>query len=91
MTAKEVLEMGPMLAQAEVDLTEPTLTDAPRPPSQNVTINLINRLVQRGVLSREDAEELIRQAEADTQAAHAKPRPMRVPRRKPPWRRSRRN
>lgn len=34
-------------------------------PSQNVTINLINRLVQRGVLTQEDAQELIRQAEAD--------------------------
>jgi len=41
------------------------------PPSQNVTINLINRLVQRGVLPKEDAAELIRQAEADAEIAHA--------------------
>jgi len=34
-------------------------------PSQNVTINLINRLVQRGVLTKEDASDLIKQAEAD--------------------------
>ena len=34
-------------------------------PSQNVTINLINRLVQRGVLTKDDADELIKQAEAD--------------------------
>jgi hypothetical protein len=39
-------------------------------PSQNVVINLINRLVQRGVLSKEDASDLIQQAEAD--AARAK-------------------
>ena len=41
------------------------------PPSQNVTINLINRLVQRGVLSKEDATDLIKQAEADAEIAHA--------------------
>ena len=40
------------------------------PPSQNVTVNLINRLVQRGVLTKEDASELIRQAEADAELAH---------------------
>ncbi len=34
-------------------------------PSQNVTINLINRLVERGVLPKEDAELLIQQAEND--------------------------
>jgi len=41
------------------------------PPSQNVTINLINRLVQRGVLPKEDAADLIKQAEADAEIAHA--------------------
>ena len=44
-------------------------TPAPVTPSQNVTINLINRLVQKGVLSKEDAAELIQQAEADAQLA----------------------
>ncbi len=34
-------------------------------PSQNVTINLINRLVERGVLAKEDAVDLIKQAEED--------------------------
>jgi hypothetical protein len=34
-------------------------------PSLNLTINLINRLVQRGVLTKEDAEELMHQAEED--------------------------
>ena len=40
-------------------------------PSQNVTINLINRLVARGVLPKEDAEALIQQAEADAIEARA--------------------
>ena len=40
-------------------------------PSQNVTINLINRLVQRGVLTKEDSVELIHQAEADAVTARA--------------------
>ena len=42
-----------------------------RPKSQNVTINLINRLVERGVLSAEDAKELIQQAENDAAEAQA--------------------
>ena len=51
---------------------EPQLAPAtPAAPSQNVTINLINRLVQRGVLTRDDASDLIKQAEADAVAAKA--------------------
>ena len=46
---------------------EPSLTKAA--PSQNVTINLINRLVERGVLPKEDAVALIQQAEADAALA----------------------
>ena len=46
-------------------------TSSPRPKSQNVTINLINRLVERGVLSAEDARELIQQAENDAAEARA--------------------
>ncbi len=44
------------------------------PKSQNVTINLINRLVERGVLSAEDAKELIQQAEQDATEARAQAR-----------------
>jgi len=45
-------------------------TTAPTvPPSENVTINLINRLVQRNVLSKEDAADLIKQAEQDAETA----------------------
>ncbi len=42
----------------------------PKPtPSQNVTINLIHRLVERGVLTKADADELIKQAEQDAATA----------------------
>ena len=37
--------------------------------SENVTINLINRLVQRGALTQQDASDLIRLAEQDAQVA----------------------
>ncbi len=71
---------GPSASAAAANVTPP----APAPiasasgassqhatPSQNVTINLINRLVERGVLSKEDAAELIKQAEADAAQARA--------------------
>jgi hypothetical protein len=48
---------------------EPSLTKAA--PSQNVTMNLINRLVEKKLLTREDAADLIEQAEADAAAARA--------------------
>lgn len=44
---------------------------APIPRSQNLTINLIHRLVQRGVLPQADADDLIKLAEEDTAAAKA--------------------
>jgi hypothetical protein len=50
---------------------QPAAASAPIPRSQNVTINLINRLVQRGVLTKEDAAELIKMAEEDAAAARA--------------------
>lgn len=39
--------------------------------SQNVTINLINRLVERGVLTKQDSQDLIRLAEEDAAVARA--------------------
>jgi len=39
------------------------------PPSQNATINLVNLLVKRGILSREDAAGLIQQAEEEANVA----------------------
>ena len=38
-------------------------------PSRNVTVNLINRLVQKGILSQAEAGEMIQQAEADAATA----------------------
>lgn len=68
---------GAMFAQETTPIEPPELIP-PRPsnepppsapgtmaPSQNVTINLINRLVQRGALTAEDAAELINMAEQD--------------------------
>jgi len=40
-------------------------------PSQSVTINLINKLVQRGILTKEDAKEMISQAQAEAETARA--------------------
>src|SRR5271167_754134 len=55
--------------------TQPAASPSPTPSpfnrSQNVVINLINRLVQRGVLTKEDAAELIKMAEEDAAAARA--------------------
>jgi len=44
-------------------------TAPPAPPSENVTLNLINRLVQRGILTKDDAGDLIRQAKEDAKSA----------------------
>jgi len=69
-------------ADPTVGVTDSTSTNAPssapnhsasspKLKSQNMTINLINRLVERGVLSPEDARELIQQAENDAAEARA--------------------
>lgn len=44
---------------------------APATPSQNATVNLLNLLVKRGVLSKEDAAGLIVQAEEEADMARA--------------------
>ena len=52
------------------NMTIGAVSAEPKPtPSQNVTINLIHRLVQRGVLTQADADELIKQAEEDASTA----------------------
>lgn len=62
---------APLTADAAL-LDAPPVDLSPAPtPSQNVTINLINRLVKKGVLSKDEAEELIAQAEADAAMAQA--------------------
>ncbi len=50
---------------------EPAPAAAAATPSQNVTINLINRLVQKNILTKEEAAEMIAQAEADAATAQA--------------------
>ncbi len=48
------------------------LPAAPTPaaaPTPNVTVNLINRLVQKNILTRAEADEMIKQAEADVATA----------------------
>ena len=47
-------------------------TPAPAAPSENVTINLINRLVSKGILTQAEAGEMIKQAETDAATAAAK-------------------
>jgi hypothetical protein len=64
-TAAPELPKDPGLSES------PLTTSAPPSASKSVTVNLINRLVERGVLTKEDAVELIQQAEADAQMAQA--------------------
>jgi hypothetical protein len=44
-------------------------------PSKNVTINLINLMVKRGLITKEDSEGLIQQAEEEAVAAQQTPAP----------------
>jgi hypothetical protein len=63
-----------LVAQISTDssATVATVSAEPKPtPSQNVTVNLIHRLVDRGVLTKDDASELIKQAEEDAVKARA--------------------
>jgi hypothetical protein len=60
-------------------VAEPPPRTEPKRKSQNVTINLINRLVERGVLSKEDAADLIKQAEEDAAEARAETVPAPAP------------
>lgn len=72
---------GPVTQPISADPAEasPVLPDpnapAPQPilatPSQNVTLNLINRLVQKGVLTHGEAADLIKGAEEDAAFAKA--------------------
>src|SRR3954469_12006287 len=64
----------PLLAQADAPeraplVAEPVAAPPRRAVSESLAVNLINRLVARGVLTKEDSAELIKQAEAETTAA----------------------
>ena len=74
--APPVIEPNLPLALAEVGaLDGPALTDVqpdPAPPPKRSTtfaINLVNRLVKKGVLDQTEADELIKQADEDTATA----------------------
>jgi len=68
--ATPVVSPSPAASPTPTDVAVASPTPQPSPtPSQNAVINLINRLVQRGVLTKEDASELIQQAEADATRA----------------------
>lgn len=58
----------PALDKLPLPTPEPVIAQTGS-PSQNVTINLINRLVERGVLTHADADDLIKQAVADANKA----------------------
>jgi hypothetical protein len=52
-------------------LVVPMAAADPAPLSENVTDNLINRLVDRGVITKQDADGLLKQAEEDAATARA--------------------
>lgn len=69
----------PLAESLDPTLDAPLATDLPAEPappaptpSENVTINLINRLVAKGILTQAEASEMIQQAEADAVTAAAK-------------------
>lgn len=51
------------------DLPAEPLGNTPAAPTQSVTVNLIGRLVQKGILTQAEAAEMIKQAQADAVAA----------------------
>jgi len=59
-----------LLARADEAGRQPVANTAT--PSQNVTINLINRLVERKILTQQDADDLIKLAEDDANIARVK-------------------
>ncbi len=59
---ENVLDATPDLAPASSE---------PVAPTQSVTINLINKLVQRGILTKEEAHEMITQAQAEAEAVRS--------------------
>jgi hypothetical protein len=66
--AVDAITSGELFAKTD------TLSPAPSQrstPSRNAVVNLIERLVDRGLLPKEDAVELIQQAEADAAQARA--------------------
>ena len=69
-------EVSPLADSLDPTEDAPLVTDLPpepKPaaapaPTSNVTVNLINRLVEKKILTREEADEMIKQAQADAVA-----------------------
>ena len=69
-------EVSPLSDAPDPTADAPLVTDLPpepKPaaaaaPTSNVTVNLINRLVEKQILTREEADEMIKQAQADAVA-----------------------
>ncbi|MES2659600.1 MAG: putative porin [Verrucomicrobiota bacterium] len=59
-------------APLATDLPADTQPGPDATPSENVTVNLINRLVTKGILTQAEAAEMIQQAEADAATAAAR-------------------
>jgi hypothetical protein len=70
LAATDLIPNTEMIARANQADKEAAASRSPN-PSENVTINLINRLVERGILTKQDAQELIRQAQEDAAVARA--------------------
>jgi len=56
---------------APLPVVESPLPSTPSTPTGNVTINLIQKLVKRGILTQEEASDMIRQSEAEAEAFRA--------------------
>lgn len=69
LAANDLIPTTEILAKADQATKEQAGSDAA--PSSNVTINLIHRLVERGVLTKQDAQDLIRLAQEDAAVARA--------------------
>ncbi|MES2924570.1 MAG: putative porin [Verrucomicrobiota bacterium] len=74
--ATETAPVAPLSESIDPTTDVPLASDLPpepKPaqvaaPTSNVTVNLINRLVEKKILTREEADEMIKQAEADAVA-----------------------
>jgi polyhydroxyalkanoate synthesis regulator phasin len=70
-------EPTPAQKAAPAEPSKHASVEAPLPtggaatPTGNVTINLINKLVKRGILDADEAKEMIRQAEAEAEAVRS--------------------
>ncbi len=72
LSSRQIFPLRPLLLAPLFAVALSALAaDAPAPRSPNVTVNLINRMVERNLLSATDAAELIQQAEADAATARA--------------------